>query len=261
MASHVCSSRYGRLLCIRTCSALVPAYRSLGSLIPSGQPNAGVVDQSGRNIIASRDSREVIPATCLSPLRLHLPHFFRTLLHPAANLHLALAPALAPSAPCPLQPNAAFRIAAPCPSRRHYPRSWHASTKYGVQHGTALQQSTPSTSGHGTEPGRGRPSPLRVNHDLPCPALHRSSAMTIPLSDPDQARHHGQPASHPSIHPSTVDCDDHPPLRGAGHPDAGTQPTNCHPAWCIAPSLPSNASSSHWPRRAAPFSIKNARVL
>lgn len=83
-----------------------------------------------------------------------------------------------------------------------------------------------------TEPGRARPSPLRDNHDLPCPDLpfiglcHCDS----PVGPRTSRKHHGQPAIHPSIHPSTVHCDGHPPLRGAGHLDAGNQPTNCCPA-------------------------------
>lgn len=38
-------------------------------------------------------------------------------------------------------------------------------------------------------------------------------------------------------------------------------PTAIQPGCMLPPSLPFNASSSHWPRRAAPSSIKNARVL
>lgn len=102
MASHVCSSRYGRLPCIRTCLALYP--RTVPWLTyPSGQPGAGVVDQSGRNIIASWDSREVIPATCLSPLPLHLPHPSTTccsLLHPAAPWPSRLQSQFLHPAPC-----------------------------------------------------------------------------------------------------------------------------------------------------------------
>ncbi|KAG6356954.1 hypothetical protein INS49_014829 [Diaporthe citri] len=136
--------------------------------------------------------------------------------------------------------------------------------KYGVQHGTALQQYAQYGCSVWTWDRAWPSPPLTVEGQSRSPLAYPSSvsAMTIPLSDPDQARHHGQPASQPSIHPSTVDCNDHTPLCGAGHPDAGIQPTNCHPAWCmLPPSLPSNASSRHWPRRAAPFSIKNARVL
>lgn len=78
-----------------------------------------------------------------------------------------------------VHPASPFRIAAPCPSRRHYPRSWHASTSTESGNSARYRTTTvcPSTDtlpGHGTEPGRARPSPLRVNHDLPCHALHRS---------------------------------------------------------------------------------------
>lgn len=42
VASHVCSSRYGRLLCIRTCFPLVPTYRSLAHLFhPDSQTQGG----------------------------------------------------------------------------------------------------------------------------------------------------------------------------------------------------------------------------
>lgn len=214
----------------------------------SGQPNAGVVDQSGRNIIASRDSREAIPAACLSPsASAPAPAtLFRTLLHPAApgphactrtfcTLHHA-------AAPCTLHLATQRRPSNRGPmSLPSTPPKILACIYTSTEPSTVPQYSTVRPVGilcldmglgPWTEPGRVRPSPLRDNHDLPWPALHRSLPWAIPWSDPDQAQHHGHPASHPSSHPSsTVGCDDHRPLRGAGqHLDAGTQPTNYCPA-------------------------------
>lgn len=239
VATHVCSSRYGGLPCIRP-SPLYPR------TVPKARQAHSSI-RAARRRCARPKRKEHYRKPGLSrghPCSLFVPSPsapatpFLTLLQAACCTlqHLALAPALAPPTPCTLhpapaptlQPNAAFRIAAPCPSRRHYPRSWHAST---------LQVRTParyrSTArpvwrlcldmgpGPWTEPGRARPSPLRDNHDLPC-----LSAMLIDF--PVRPRP-GATSWPPSHRPSTVDCDDHPPLGGAGHLDAGTQPTNCCP--------------------------------
>lgn len=105
-----------------------------------------VVDQSGRNIIASRDSREVILATCLSPLRLHLPHFFRTLLHLAAP---APGPRACTRTFCSLPPaHCTLHLATqrrlsnrgPMSLPSTLPKILACIYEYGVQHGTALQQ-------------------------------------------------------------------------------------------------------------------------
>lgn len=156
------------------------------------------------------------------PLRaLHLPHFFRTLpaapcctwpsrlhsqfLHPAVCTH--------PGHPAPCNPASPFRIAAPCPSRRHYPRSWHASTS--TESSTVPHYDCMPQYGYSAWTwDRAWPSPpLTVEGQsrspLPCPSS--VSAMTIPLSDPDQAQHRGRPASHPSIHPSIDSVPRRPP--------------------------------------------------
>lgn len=185
MASHVCSSRYGRLPCIRTCFALVPAYRSLASLIhPDSQTQVWSTKAEGTLSQAGTLARSSLRLAC-PPLRaLHLPHFFHTLpaapcctwpsrlhsqfLHPAVcthpgHLHLAIQ-------------------RRPFESRPHVPPvdttqdpGMHLRVRSPARYRTTtVCPSTDTLPGHGTEPGRARPSPLRVNHDLPCHALHRS---------------------------------------------------------------------------------------
>lgn len=150
VASHVCSSRYGGLPCIRP-SPLYPrtVHRPARLTHPSGQPGAGALDQSGRNIIASRDSREAIPAACLSPLLLHLPHPSS----PCCTLLLAAPCSTWPSrlhshllrpAPCTLHPPC--NPTPPFESRPHVPPvdttqdpGMHLRYRYGLQHGTAVQ--------------------------------------------------------------------------------------------------------------------------
>lgn len=266
MASHVCSSRYGRLPCIRTCFALVPAYRSLASLIhPDSQTQVWSTKAEGTLSQAGTLARSSLRLAC-PPLRaLHLPHFFRTLpaapcctwpsrlhsqfLHPAVCTH--------PGHPAPCNPASPFRIAAPCPSRRHYPRSWHASTS--TESSTVPHYDCMPQYGYSAWTwDRAWPSPpLTVEGQsrspLPCPSS--VSAMTIPLSDPDQAQHRGRPASQPAIHPSihrqcsattTHLCAAQGTLTLEPNP-----PTTVRPGACsLPPSIPSNACSSHWPRRA-----------
>lgn len=252
VASYVCSSQCGRLLC----ADMSPLYPRTVPMFthPSGQPNKGVVDQSGRNIIAGRDSREVIPASCLSFYASAPATLFRSLLHlsapaaPCSTYQVALAPALRTSHSLHLHP-APCNPTPPTESRPHVPPvdttqdpGMHLQVRSPARYRTTdtvrllwiLCRLDMGLVGPmpWTEPGRARPSPLRDNHDLPCPDLpfiglcHCDS----PVGPRTSRKHHGQPAIHPSIHPSTVHCDGHPPLRGAGHLDAGNQPTNCCPA-------------------------------